>query len=176
MASSRLKTVISERKKRKRKLENAISKDFFQGRTICREIFDRERLISGSGIGNLHILFAWQEILATFHLRIVIDYMIASSKFGETSRKSCRLSREILKQMSVMAQADSRTVTDTRQECVEKSKCRSIHALVMNHQSGNPCGKGLVQFAEKGIPAGIGAAFFTGMQIDVGWQIRQFGE
>lgn len=106
------------------------------------------------------------------NLRIVIDFMIASSKFGETSRKICRLSWKIQKQMSVMAQADSRAVADTGQECVEKSKGSSIHALVVNHQSGKPRCQCLIEFAEKGLPTGIGADFFTGMQIDVGGQIR----
>lgn len=73
--------------------------------------------------------------------------------------------------MGKMTQSQGGAAAQSGQQAIEKGKCRRIHALVVNHQSGNTRGQGLVELLQKGVPAFAATGFLAGMQVDVGGQI-----
>ncbi len=66
-----------------------------------------------------------------------------------------------------MAQPDSGMGLQPGQQGIEKGKGRIVHALVVDHKTGNAGGKSLVQFCEKPFPTGLGAVFPAGVQVDI---------
>lgn len=72
-----------------------------------------------------------------------------------------------------MTEPDCRMSMNPLQQSFEKSKSLIVHALVMYHETGYACCKGLIELCKQPLPFVLGIALLSGVQVDIGGKVRQ---